>query len=188
MIAKTQNSFQVDMEQLVRGVIEATTQRVALGAGKVSSESGITGHDLLSMLQAAANNLKRPSVEFNCSSLLGVGHNGIVRFQMTTRGRNKGSVAIVSEGGYGNNDFYGYIRENGEVELRGKGHSNKEWITQLMKWLETDLHGIIEMYGAKSGKCCFCRKTLTDRKSVAAGFGKTCANNYGLSEEYRAAR
>ena len=113
-----------------------------------------------------------------------------------SRGPNKGDAAIVSDGGYGNNIFYGFVRKNGEVELRGSGleysreggYASKPWLDCLVRLLESDLHGMIKEYGTKSGRCCFCKKTLTDPKSVSAGFGKTCASNYGMIDEYRAAR
>ncbi len=35
-------------------------------------------------------------------------------------------------------------------------------------------------YGHTTGNCCFCKKTLTDERSLFAGYGPDCAGHYGL--------
>lgn len=35
-------------------------------------------------------------------------------------------------------------------------------------------------YGRLTGNCCFCRRALTDGRSVAMGYGPICAGHYGL--------
>jgi len=36
-------------------------------------------------------------------------------------------------------------------------------------------------YGRLTGSCCFCRRPLTDGRSIAVGYGPICADHYGLA-------
>tara|TARA_R110000824_G_scaffold120382_3_gene275613 strand:- start:6129 stop:7010 length:882 start_codon:yes stop_codon:yes gene_type:complete len=144
--------------------------------------------NIMGMFEKASEKLKRPSVEFDCKDVEGVEYDGKVVLRKVTRGPNKGSVSITSDGGYGQNRFYGRIQEDGELDLNWRGEQNREWIEKLIEMLNADMHGMVKRYGAKTGRCCFCKKPLTDPQSVAAGFGKTCSRHYGLQSEYRAAR
>lgn len=56
----------------------------------------------------------------------------------------------------------------------------KEVITALLKEFAANPQATVEKYGKLSNRCCFCAKGLTDPKSVTAGYGPTCASNYGL--------
>lgn len=39
---------------------------------------------------------------------------------------------------------------------------------------------IARAHGHRTGNCCFCSRDLTDGRSVAVGYGPTCASNYNL--------
>ena len=51
---------------------------------------------------------------------------------------------------------------------------------KLLQRLAADPAGVASKYGKMTGRCCFCHLQLTDAKSLAVGYGKTCAKNYGL--------
>ena len=78
MIFNTKSDFEFDLKRLTRGVIESSTQRIA--ATKKRAEIKLTGSGIIAMLQRAGVKLKRPSVEFDCSSIDRVDHLGKVRF------------------------------------------------------------------------------------------------------------
>jgi len=55
-----------------------------------------------------------------------------------------------------------------------------EEIISLLKDMSSDpIQKAIE-YGKNTGMCCFCNSALSDERSLKAGFGKTCAHNWGL--------
>lgn len=144
--------------------------------------------NIMQMFDKASEKLKRPSVQFDCSKIDELDWDGDIVLKKVTRGMHKGSIAITSSGGYGQNKFYGRIHDNGELALGWRGEEKRTMIEKLLEMLNSDINGMVKRYGAKSGRCCFCRKTLTDPQSVAAGFGRTCSKHFGLQEEYRAAR
>ena len=57
-----------------------------------------------------------------------------------------------------------------------------DWET-VASWL-SDLLGdtpeFVAKHGKTTGNCVFCGKALNDERSVANGYGKKCASNYGL--------
>jgi hypothetical protein len=170
------------MAQAVRIVTEAIT-------GQKDKKIHPHTEAILDMLVRASENLQRPSVEFDCSEIEGVSHDGIVRFKYISRGPNKGRINISSEGSYGHNDWYGRIMPDGELYLsyKGRQEGTRAWLNQLLALLNSDIVSMVKEYGTKSGRCCFCRKTLTDPQSVRAGFGATCAKHFGLLDKYRSA-
>lgn len=40
--------------------------------------------------------------------------------------------------------------------------------------------GVAGVHGQRFGWCCFCSKTLTDGRSIAVGYGPTCADKFGM--------
>lgn len=50
----------------------------------------------------------------------------------------------------------------------------------IIKRMEKDPVQFCKAHGLKTGKCCFCRRKLTDPRSVKAGMGQVCAERYGL--------
>lgn len=50
----------------------------------------------------------------------------------------------------------------------------------IIRRMEKDPAQFCKAHGLKTGKCCFCRRKLTDPRSVKAGMGQVCAERYGL--------
>ena len=50
------------------------------------------------------------------------------------------------------------------------------WLSDLL----ADTPEFVASHGKSTGNCVFCHKPLTDDRSVANGYGKKCASNYGL--------
>ena len=53
-------------------------------------------------------------------------------------------------------------------------------IAAIVSKVETDPIAYARAHGAKTGRCCFCSRKLTDPTSVRAGYGPVCAKNFGL--------
>jgi hypothetical protein len=101
-----------------------------------------------------------------------------------SRSKYPGQINVTDEGGYGNNTWFGRIDEHGDIT---KSRSCTDQVIDVLKRLGQDPHQVAAEYGNKFSECCFCCKALTDDKSVAAGYGPTCAKNYGLQENWKAA-
>ena len=55
-----------------------------------------------------------------------------------------------------------------------------DWVIRLLERFSQNPVGLAQAYGKLTGRCCFCMGRLTDERSVASGYGKICAQNYGL--------
>jgi hypothetical protein len=76
-----------------------------------------------------------------------------------------------------------WISNDGTLNFKYNSKATSEQkavITELLKEFATDPQATVEKYGKLANRCCFCNKGLTDPKSVEAGYGPTCASNYGL--------
>lgn len=163
--------------------------RVASSDGAIQRDQNsdkLNMDKLSDMLSSAGSKLKQPKITFNTSEYArqqGLREN--LQFKKQTKGRNAGKIAMTDGGRYGSNTFYGYIEEDGKVELYYQGRENKEWLMPFLHKFAEDPSGLAAAFGKESGSCCYCRKELTDPRSVRAGFGERCAKNYGLLEQYR---
>lgn len=100
-----------------------------------------------------------------------------------------GTLNLTDFGSYPTNKWYGRIHKDGSWHPSQQGAS-ADIAGVLVAFLETLAANPPEtaiLYGKGTGNCCFCNAELTDPKSKAAGFGPTCAANYGLLEAYNEA-
>jgi hypothetical protein len=106
------------------------------------------------------------------------------------RARQPGSLTITSaaQGYDGRREWLGRVTLAGTFEA---GRSAPADIAHKLRRFALDPEGEAAAYGALHGRCCFCNKRLgegEDQRSVAVGYGPTCAENYGLDWGTRAAR
>lgn len=85
----------------------------------------------------------------------------------------------------GRNVWLGRIHEDGKWEIPHQRHETLPMVRDLLVALQQDAHGVAAEYGKHTGNCCFCLKTLSDKRSVAVGYGKTCASHFGLSDQWK---
>jgi hypothetical protein len=98
------------------------------------------------------------------------------------RSKYTGQINVTDDGYYGNNTWYGRIDQEGAMT---KGRDCTDKVVELLKELGDDPHAVAARHGNMFAECCFCSKALTDDNSVAAGYGPTCAKNYGLKENWK---
>jgi hypothetical protein len=53
-------------------------------------------------------------------------------------------------------------------------------VSDQVKDFNADPAGYSAARGKATGNCVYCRQTLSDNRSLSVGYGKTCANTYGL--------
>lgn len=71
---------------------------------------------------------------------------------------------------------------HGRIDPEGAYHplaGNPE-VEATLAAFSDDPAGFAARCGHLSGRCCFCRQQLTDARSVAVGYGKTCSRNWSL--------
>ena len=124
---------------------------------------------VITLLADATAHIKYPKVHFeNVNIVLALASN---------RARFPGSVNVTSEGGYGNNDFFGRIHTDGRFEpSRGVTDKVKDFLINL----SADVVGTVKAHGKDTGNCCFCSRPLDHPASVSAGYGAVCAKTYHL--------
>ncbi len=126
---------------------------------------------IINLFDKAAEKLSYPKISFM--------HLG-KRFQLQRAGdksKYAGSVQITDGGKFGSNVWYGRINRDGSVS------PSMAW-TNEVQMLLADMATAPAEFAAEKGKeggcCIFCRKALTDERSLAVGYGETCAGHYGL--------
>lgn len=120
---------------------------------------------------AVSPRLKYPHIN------LDTGHGAVVMRLAGAKSKHPGSVTVTSEGGYDFSVFYGRITTTGE--LQSKPAMTAE-IVELLRRFSDDPITVACECGAITGHCCFCGLPLSDIRSVAHGYGETCAKAWNL--------
>jgi len=133
---------------------------------------------IMGLFRTAKSNLKFPKISFEVDG-------GMVRLSIAgARSKNAGSVNVTDGRPYGENIWYGRIDTEGDFH---PSRNCKEEVVSFLNDFAKDPVEAVRNYGHHSGNCCFCHKQLTDDHSVAAGFGRTCAKNWGLLDIWKTA-
>ena len=99
----------------------------------------------------------------------------------TNKSRHRGQL-FLSNGEWGNeNIYFGRIDTNGDLYLSSNGKEVKDELTDLLTRLVNDPEKVASEYGKLTGNCFACHKQLTDDRSIEVGYGKVCANKFGLN-------
>jgi len=95
------------------------------------------------------------------------------------RAREPGSLTITSvDRGYdGRRAWLGRVTLAGTFE---PGRGAPADLGARLRAFAADPAGVAAEFGRLHGKCCFCRRALTDERSTAVGYGPDCAENFGL--------
>jgi hypothetical protein len=131
---------------------------------------------VIGLFERAGSKLKYPKIAID---LDGVGT--IVLKMAGDRAKVPGSININTPGSFENSDWYGRIHRDGRFE---PNRSAPAALEAALKAFAADPAGIAASH--KTGQCCFCSLPLKDERSVAVGYGRTCASNYELPWGVRA--
>ena len=95
--------------------------------------------------------------------------------------RSPGSINVTDGGRFGANVWYGRVAPDGTWDASTR--TDRDTAVALAVLL-TELAGkpaqVAARYGRQTGSCCFCALPLTDKRSVAVGYGPVCADKYSL--------
>ena len=103
------------------------------------------------------------------------------------KSKGPGFVSISGEGVYPNRPYFGRVSPAGEFTPFKGGLAG---LTDLLSELASNPARVAKDHGKLTGNCCFCNKEVgkgKEKRSVLAGFGPDCAENYGLKAEWLAA-
>lgn len=111
-----------------------------------------------------------------------------VRFSLSSSSSKYAGTINVTDGGpYGSNIWYGRVFPTGEWQVNMKApHDKLKVVERLLFDFAENPTKVVQEYGRLSGRCCFCSLPLTDKRSTTVGFGRTCAKNYGLLDQWNA--
>ena len=92
--------------------------------------------------------------------------------------KRPGSITIVN-----GQDYVGCILRNGDdIQFSSRIRSTTFLadVTAAILAFAANPHHIAASYGHRTGRCCFCARTLTESFSVIHGYGPICADRWGL--------
>lgn len=121
---------------------------------------------------ALSHKLKHPRIQLRTS-----GGVEVILKLGGSRSRYPGSVRLVGPGRYPFATFYGSISVDGTLRPTAAMTAD---VRELLLRMAADPIGVALESAAVSGCCCFCRKRLSDPRSVTHGHGERCAEVWGL--------
>lgn len=97
--------------------------------------------------------------------------------------KNAGSVYVKT----GDREYLGKVAQDGTYTPALRADVSAS-IPALLTALAQDPAGTAKAYGKLTGCCCFCGIQFSNDKSIALGYGPTCAKNYDLPYTAEAVR
>jgi hypothetical protein len=154
-------------------------------APKASREEALVGtiDNIMAIFDRTAKRLKFPAIELNIPET-GV----VVRVNVATaRAKVPGSLTITGarQGETGERPWYGRVTKEGVLQ---PSREAPQGLGKRLAEFAADPAKVAREYGRLTARCCFCRLPLggdnpnspSGRKSLAVGYGQTCAANWGL--------
>jgi hypothetical protein len=139
---------------------------------------------VIALFKKAQEKLKYPKINLTCQG------NGIVLSVAGSTSKAPGSINVAGEGHWGNRPWYGRVSPEGTwvpVKSLVDDKPMYDALSGLLCEFGKDPAGVAKKHGGLTGRCCFCNSNLTDARSTAAGFGPTCAKNFGLESQWKEA-
>lgn len=125
-----------------------------------------------SMIDKAAETLKFPKINLTTPE------GQRVRLSRSGDGSRRPGVIHITDGRpYGSNTYWGSIDLDGSWTINS---NTPDDVRSLLVSFDRDPQAAATAYGRTSGSCSFCSRQLTDGRSVAMGYGPTCADKFGL--------
>lgn len=138
-------------------------------------EEVFNGHSLRTLLFAARQNLKYPSLKLQDDKI------GTIRFYIAgALSKTPGYIIIDNGKTPPNKVVYGTIESSGTGNLRRTAAIE---IKTFIRRIASNPIKEAKLCGIKFSHCCFCGIMLTSPTSLYHGYGPICADNWGLPWE-----
>jgi uncharacterized protein Veg len=76
--------------------------------------------------------------------------------------------------------WLGRILRDGTYQPSRDANGRTDAVVSRLRAFAAEPAKIAADHGKLTGSCCFCNRSLTDKRSTAVGYGATCASHYGL--------
>ncbi len=127
---------------------------------------------ILALLAGAADHLRFPKVLLATESGQAVQIN-----RAGNRAKQPGTINVTDGEKFGSNKWFGRVGLDGGFQ---RARACTDEVANLLVAFAANPAKVAADHGKLTGACCFCRKALSDARSTDVGYGKTCAENYGL--------
>jgi hypothetical protein len=138
---------------------------------------------VIALFERAKAYLKYPKI-----TLL-VGSTPVILMLAGPRSKTPGSVTIVGPGRYPDREYYGRVSPDGVWTMNTRtGPGFGAALGALLTALAVNPAKVAAEHGKLTAHCCFCNTKIgvgDDPRSLAVGFGPTCAEHYGLTAEWK---
>lgn len=124
---------------------------------------------IVALFDGVAGTLKAPKIVFDFED------HPVTLYVAGQRSKYVGCVYVTD--GVKGGKWFGRIHRDGRFEASQHCH---ETIIGFLKLFAADPAKLAADYGKSQGRCCFCRRTLTDERSLAVGYGPDCSSRYHL--------
>lgn len=160
-------------EKQMMWVAKLVERATAPDTRPVESVGNLTG--LMGLFGKAKKHLKHPKIT------LQVDGRPVQMKVGGERSKYRGSVLLTDGGRFGSNEWYGHVTPEGEwVQPRNLSDERRGALGALLKAMSVEPERTASEYGRLTGNCCFCCRPLSDERSTAVGYGKVCADHFGL--------
>lgn len=115
--------------------------------------------------------------------LIDAGSAGTLRLSVAgAKAREPGTINVTTEGSFEDRTWFGRIALDGRFMASATTRQSPHLgaIMGALRAFATDPAKVAAAYGRRTGHCCFCKRELTDGRSVAVGYGPICAGHYDL--------
>lgn len=158
-------------------LIDRANGMAATAKPQVGDLSGLIG-----LFTTAKAKLKWPKIKLTVTG------KAVVLSLAGEKSKAPGSINVAGEGGWGERAWYGRVSPDGSYEpSRSMTPEFAAALVDVLKKLSTDPLKTVQDFGKLTGQCMFCNLPLNDPRSTTAGFGETCAKNWGLHAEWKQA-
>lgn len=123
------------------------------------------------LIQSAATKLKHPSITVTVTIESGQ------EVSLCLQGNHLSEIVEIKSSHKKAAEKFGFINSDGLFTFNGLLSQERLEAAQIVA--KDPLTAIIE-YGHATGSCSFCRRDLTDIRSVSVGYGPICAKRYSL--------
>lgn len=144
---------------------------------KVGDFSGVYG-----LFQKAKQKLKFPKIHLLVENV------PVVLAMSGSKAKVPNAINVMGEGSFETRAWYGRVMSDGAWVKGLKPQEGAGKVEEVLKALSRNPAKAAKEYGKLTGRCCFCNAQLSDEKSTAAGFGPTCAENFGLKQQWKDAQ
>lgn len=155
------------LDQLAKRAIgEQPADRVKTAVG------GLEG--MMALFNKAKAHLKSPAI------VIGLAGEELRLSVAGPTARVPGSINVNTNSEWDDRKWFGRILESGEFEASPR-EPTPDGLIDGLKRFAAEPAKVAAEHGRLTGRCCFCNRGLTDERSTAVGYGKTCASNFGLA-------